>query len=336
MVRTLKLKSNSFQSAKASVNRGKLYGPDKIRSLADKSFDEILKFLEETDFKDSIDKSFLKYEGFYLIETILNDHLSKIYSKIISSATGSNKILFEEYYMKYQIHNFMVVIRCLISKEDKIEPYLIGDSRKKSKFIKAFSMSSSKDAISYLSTKLKFDENKIQEKFKLGIFDLENYLYKVYYERLNSISFKYNNLDEEEFNNFIRKYVDLINARTLAKLKAEKSKFNFEDAFLGGGKLSLSYFKSLENLELKKYLEEISKNFTQAQGVEEFSNVLVFDKEIGKLKGNTAKLLKKVSFSSPFFSMKYLFEVEKEMNSLRILLKSKYLGFTKEEILKLI
>ena len=137
MRKIVRLKNNSYHSAKISVLRGHLYGQEQLENFAQMSFDEILKFMEENNFKEEIDKSYFKYEGFYLIEKILNNYLSNIYKKVFLSATKENRKLFDAYYLKYQIHNLMVLVRCKIANEKEIEAYLIGDARKISKFLKA-------------------------------------------------------------------------------------------------------------------------------------------------------------------------------------------------------
>ena len=43
-----------------------------------------------------------------------------------------------------------------------------------------------------------------------------------------------------------------------------------------------------------------------------------------------------VKFGSPFYALRFLFKVEKEINQLRILLKSKFLKLEKSEIERLL
>ena len=53
-------------------------------------------------------------------------------------------------------------------------------------------------------------------------------------------------------------------------------------------------------------------------------------------KAKAEEILGSVQFGSPFFSLKYLFEVEKEINKLRTILKAKYLKLPENEIRGLI
>lgn len=338
MAKIKTLGKSPYHSARISVSRGFLYEPELIESLIDKSFDEILKYMEETQFKEAIDKSFIQYEGFYLIEKVLNEYLSKIYEKLIHTAPRGNKVLLEEYYLKYQIHNLMVLIRCRLGNEKNITPYLIGDKRKQDKFLKAMDMQNLEDAISYIAQKLKFDTNEVLKKYEEGVYELENYLYKLYYDRITSYKFKYNNRDEKEFVKFIRRYIDLINARSLAKLKtAETEKIRFEEVFITGGNLDMKFFESLITLEMDKYLSKIKDTFSDMVGLDDFSSVTQIDKAISSHKAQASKkIFKKANFGSPFYAFKYLFELERQISRLRLLLKAKYLNMEKDEIRRLI
>ena len=337
MVKLVNLKKGAYESAKISSKRGKLLGDEKVNEFVKYSFNVGLKYLEEHGFRESVDSSFLQFKGFYLIERVFNTHTSRIYKKIFTSASKENKILLNAYYLKYQIHNTMVLVRCYISKEKDIEPYLIGDERRKAKYTKAFEMPNLEDALTYISKKLGFNSEEVLSAHKKGVYELENYLYKKYYEKLMNFKFKYNNLDEKKFFDFIRTYIDLINSRTVIRLKIENIKtLNFKDVYIEGGNLNLGFFEDLASSELNTALNKINEHFGKIEKTENSNAISEIDKRISihKTKGN--KILGSVHFGSPFFSLKYLFEVEKEINKLRTILKAKYLGLKESEIRGLI
>ncbi len=336
MAKIINLKKDSYNCAKLAVASGKLYGNDKIKELMNLDFDEILRFLEENGFRSSVDKSYLQYKGFYLVERVLNDHLSQIYKSVFAGCNKANKKLLGTYYLKYQVHNILVVLRCKLSDEKEFETYLIGDSKKKKKYIKAFAMPSNEDALTYLIKKLGFNSTECLEHFSKGIYDLENYLYKSYYSKLNELNFKYNNIDEKYFSNFIKNYIDLINARTFLKLKVEDSKdFKFEDFYMFGGKLVAEDFTSLNSKSVEDTLKFFNETFGSVDGIDNLSFESL-DKRISHHKKESESLFSGVRFGSPFYSLKFLFKVEKEMGQLRILLKSKYLKLEKSEIERLL
>lgn len=336
MIKKVFLKKSTYTSARISAQRSRLYGKEKILELADLNFDELVRYLEEHGFRSSVDKAYLQYQGFYLIERILNDHLSTIYRKVFSANNAQNREFLETYYLKYQIHNMMAVVRCMISKEDDIESFLIGDERRKSKYVKAFEMPNHEDALVYMSKKLGFDEKEVLEFYNKGIYELENYLYKVYYNKLNGSKFIYNKKDEKYFFDFIRNYIDLLNARTFLKLKVEDIDASFEDMFIPGGYLGRNYFVELNDKDVDFCLTEFNNRFGNMDLDLETTCVACIDKRINLHKEEANNLFRKTIFGSPFFAIKYLFDVENEMRLLRILLKAKYLNMSKEETLNMI
>ncbi len=337
MGRLVSLNKNSYSSAKIAVESGRLYGYEKIRELSELEFDEILRYLEEHGFRKSVDESFLRYDGFYLVERVLNEHLSDIYKKVFLGASKRNRELLDSYYLKYQIHNFMVILRCKVSQEEDYEVYLIGDSRRKMKYIKAWEMPNIEGALVYISKKLKFDENKVLKAYEKGLYELENYLYMQYYRRLNSKWFKFNSVDEGAFVKFIRNYIDLLNARTFVKLKVENSKeLYFSELYIEGGKLSLGDFEVLSSKSIRETMDFFKEKFGDLQLDIEASLVESLDRGVSVHKKRSESLFRKAKFGSPFYALRFLFKLEREMGMLRILLKAKFLNLSKEEVLDLI
>ncbi len=319
---TVNLKKGVYESARVSALRNSLLDDDILTKLQSMQFNEILKYLEEHGFKKAIDTSFLDFEGFYLIEKILNDYLCEIYTKVFSFSKGSSKKLLETFYLKYQIHNMLSVVRCMVSKETEITPFLIGEKRRKEKYVKALEMSSS-DALSYLSKKLGFDEQNVLENFNKGVFELENYLYGEYYSRLVKSSFKFNNSDEKIFFKYVREYIDALNSRLYVKLNVENKKELFDSLFIEGGYVQRKFYDgSFDEFRIK-----CSSEFKV-----EFENPADFDKFVNKVKSSGENRLKSVRFGSPFHLMHFLFDVEVFISKLRVLLKAKYLNLSDEDL----
>lgn len=336
MVKLVSLKRSAYSSAKISVKRGELYGEDKVKELSKLEFDELLRYLEEHGFRKSVDKSYLQYEGFYLIERVLNDHLSQIYSSVFMGADKKNRGFLEAYYLKYQVHNLMAIVRCKIANEKDFEAYLIGDSRRKEKYIKAFEMPNIEDAIIYMSKKLGFDEVNVLEAYKKGVYELENYLYKKYYSKLSTYKLRYNGVDEISFIKFIQEYVDLLNSRSFLRLKLEENKLDFNEIFLDGGKTSRDEFDKLKDKNITDCLTYFKSFFGEVDLSLDTLSVDSIDKKISLHKKKAQNLFRKAKFGSPFYLLRYLFKLEREISMLRILLKAKYLKLSETDIMELL
>ncbi len=325
--KTIQLKRSAYECAKIAVKRGSLYSQETLDSLKSLEFEEILKYMEEHGFREPVDTSYLAYEGFYLIEVVLNKYLSQVYGDVLSSSSSENREFLDSYYLKYQIHNVMALIRCKLSNEKDITPYLIGDNRRLEKYVKAFEMPI-EDALLYLSKKLKLSEDKVITSYSKGIFELENYLYSTYYNQLFCIDVQYNNADEKKFKLFIQSYIDILNARAYLKLKVDGiEKITFGDIYVSGGKISLEHFKSLDGLDHEKILGDFSTIF--GSQINSFSSL---DSLFNSHKQTGSELFKSIAFGSPFYVLKFFFELEKQITTLRYLLKAKYMKLSDDEI----
>ena len=321
----LTLRKDSYHSTRICANKQLILGDEIIAKLCEKSFDDILKYLQEHHYGESIDDSYTRYQGFYLIEKFLNQHASSVYKKVIRTARYDNKTFFELYYLKYQIHNLMVFVRSKISQEEDFKAYLIGDEDKKQDYIKANAMSL-EDGARFLSQKLGLNHKIVLDKLSEDLFSLENYLYYCYYEQLSNTIIQYNNVDERRFYEYLRGYVDLLNARTFLRLAKEKTN-NFDELFLPGGDIKKEAFKKI-NLT-SNYEETINKLVKISEDEE-------LDETINAHKRRSQEYFKKVRFGSPFYALQFLFLMEKEISQLRVLLKAKYSGLNNQEVKELV
>ena len=316
------LKKASFESGKISSIKEGLINDNDIEYLKGQSFPEILKFLEENGFSEAVDSSYLNYEGFYLVERVLNEYLSSMYEKFFSTTSKENRGFLELFYFKYQIHNFLAVFRCRMSGENDVEPYLIGEKRRKDKFIKAFSMTD-EDAIKYLSKKLNLDGGGVLEFYKKGLFELENYLYKMYYERLVKGMPVFDKRQDKKYEEFIRKLLDLINLRIYCVLN-EESVDLFNELFVNGGYISQEEFGKLSRDRL---FSKIGKSVGCKIGSNyEVDKVLSFHKRKGGEEFN------ELPFSSPYRMLGFFLYLESIVGVVRTILKAKYMGMSREEV----
>lgn len=322
MAQSIALKKGVYESAKISAKKGDLLSSSTISSLKNHSYEEILKYLEEHGFREVIDKSYLSYEGFYLIEKILNDYLSQNYTQFFSATSKNNRVFLEKYYLKYQIHNVLATLRCMESSQNDVTPYLIGDIRRKEKYIKAFEMSKTQ-ALEYMTKKLGFDTQEVLKYHQKGLFELENYLYQQYYTQLISLLPTYKKQEDRKYKQFIKSYIDLLNARSYFTLQQESQSL-FDNLFIEKGNLKKQDIEQLSDDELYKHLShQLSQNI---------SSPIDIDKAIGTFKQKGAFLFSNVSFGSPYAILGYFFTLEHTIGQIRKLLKAKYMELSQEEI----
>jgi hypothetical protein len=332
------LKREPFMSAKISVLKSNLFDNDKINELLNLSFEEILVKLDESEFKITIDKLYGKYSGFYLIEKIINDYLSKISQKIIKGVSNENKEFIESFEFNSQIENFLVLLRIKhLNLNEDIDLYLKGSENKKKIFIEAVNFSKVEDVILFVSKKLGLHSKKILEIYNRNFFQLENYLYKHYYRNLmrNVLKISYNNRDEKIFINFLRRQIDILNIRTVLFLSeiddVKKKEELFENLYTYDAKIKFEKLKNVlvKNEKVGEKLLIIANNIHPKLKIEKIE-------DIDKLKVLNLNLLltkfRAIKFSSPFYPIKYLFELRQNLEKIKIILKAKQIKLDKKEI----
>lgn len=321
MSSTISLKKGTYEAAKLSSIKSQLPNAKAISSLSTFTYEEILKYLEEHGFKEVIDNSYLSYEGFYLIEKILNDYLSQLYTKFFKATSKNNQKFLESYYLKYQIHNVMATLRCKISSSQDLHPYLIGDEHRKEKYLKALSMSTN-DALEYLSKKLSFDPQKVHFYYEKGLFELENYLYAQYYNRLFENLPSYSKVEDKKYVKFLKTYVDLLNLRTKLVVENEETSL-FDELFISRGTISKNEFNNS--------IQEVFK-ITNARLGSSLKKPVDVDIAISNHKNLAASEFSNVSFGSPYALLGFFFTLENSIGQIRKLLKAKYMGLSEKEL----
>lgn len=149
---------------------------------------------------------------------------------------------------------------------------------------------------------------------------------------------QYNKHDENKYLKIITHQIDLLNARTFLRLKKEEVSEESKDSFsflIPSGDIPFSLFKDLENKTFEEAFQIVKKVVKEECG-EEIADLEDMDAALMRAKIHAQKLLHSVQFGSPFYVMKYLFDAEREVSRLRILLKAKYLKVEDEKIAELI
>ncbi|MCS7119063.1 MAG: V-type ATP synthase subunit C [Archaeoglobaceae archaeon] len=205
--------------ARTKVMKSKLLKAEDFRKLLNMDFDEIMRFLEETEYKKEIDEIAYKYTGPKLLDYALFTNLAKTYRKIYSVSFGNPKILIGQYLRRWDVWNLINILR---GKNANLPNEVVEDT-----LVPAGELSSE-----YLKSLLTKDINEIIKEFegtiyhealsKLGSTSLsfiEDQLWKSYYKAL--ISIKAEDIETKVFLNFVKMEIDLRNVKTLLRLKAE-------------------------------------------------------------------------------------------------------------------
>jgi vacuolar-type H+-ATPase subunit C/Vma6 len=121
------------------------------------------------------------------------------------------------------------------------------------------------------------------------------------------------------------------------KLKSDDMNVDlFEQLYITGGSLKFNFFEKLYEKSINESLIEFNTIFGDIENCEDERCVATIDRRINVHKIKARDVFRTARFGSPFYALKYLFDVEREMSKLRILLKAKYLKMDDKEISELI
>ncbi|MDI9610458.1 MAG: V-type ATP synthase subunit C [Archaeoglobales archaeon] len=205
--------------ARTKVMKSKLLKPEDFRKLLNMSFDEIMRFLEETEYKKEIDEMAYKFSGPKLLDYALFSNLAKTYRKIYTVSFGDAKILIGQYLRRWDVWNLINIIR---GKNANLPAEIVEETL----------VPAGEFSFEILHSMFSKELNELIKELEGTIYSealskigsapmnlIEDELWKAYYKALLSV--KANDFESRVFTNFVRMEIDLRNIKTILRLKAE-------------------------------------------------------------------------------------------------------------------
>ncbi len=257
----VKLPEWAYIVARIRVMSRKLIPKTEYLKLLNMDLNEIIKYLEETEYKREIDELAYKYKGLELIEYSLTLNLSRTYRRILRLTRGAAREIILKYLKKWDFWNIKNIIRGKkfgFSKEE-IEGTLVIAGEYDEDFYKSLLVREGlEDIIKEFEKEPYYHilEKLITER---PLSKYEDELDKYYYSTLIEIEPKTKDL--KIFINFIKMEIDIKNIKTILRLRAEGSKPEeiFEKIIPGGYQLSEAEARKLATAEQKELFEQLKK-----------------------------------------------------------------------------
>lgn len=309
------------------------------------SLRDVLNQLNETIYRGSINDLDRPEE----YEKILKDELKRVY-KVIEDIAPDKEII-DYMKEKYIFHNLKVLVKELIQDADYSSLYLemgdidlayikknlIKEDRKSDFFDKVASISSNEDRLGKDSRDLYLDYAQkalsYYEETK-NPQDIDISLDKSYYEKLLLDA---KALDLDTLIDFTRETIDLINLKSLLRVKSQGEDMEtLEKTLIEGGFIEPIKFKeyfsyeinqligSLSNAKIGSYVKDSLKDDLDLD-----DNILALEKAIDSHMTDYTRDSKMITFG-PEVLMNYVISKETEIKNLRILLVSKLNKLDKE------
>ncbi len=322
------MKIYPYTATRVKSMKSLLLSRDEYLKMQKMGLNEVIRFLEEREYKKEIDLLAAEHRGMELINLALNQNLSNTINKLIE-ISSRRQVLIQNYSMKWVINNIKILLRsdewelakkAVVPIAPTTYKYcinlLLAKKEKKDEFVKQICrIAGMKESFRNL-----YENN--------DIISMENELDKSYYSKLLAI---YRSLESGIMKNFYRFLVELTDIRNIMKLKS----MNVPEETVKSLVITKSGFVSMlvkSDMENSIKLLKESRYSTFADGIED---------DLSNLEKNIEKYLLQYSFRlmrlkplsiAPIFG--YLLAKEIEIRNLRLLINSKAVGLEDEFVEK--
>lgn len=330
-----------YTFARVSAMRSKLVDKSEYHKLLKMDLNSITRYLQESEYKNSITELSTRFSGIELIDQALRQNKVRTFDKLRKISPDSVAKMINQYLCRWDYHNLKVVLRGLYSNAEQKEVMdlivAIGNFDKKH-FQKLFSTGSIWEALmqSKIVTEKQIKEDYDEFKRTNKLIELENKIDHLSFEQslCGTIKRGYNSV----FRNFLLRDIDITNIRNLIRFKREGINPNeiMRYMIIKGRRLNK---KDLENLSKKESVENLLESLNRTY-YGKFINFIeygeYYDIELALQYFN----LKNASLRShqhPLSVATVLsFMISKiiEVRNLRSIVKSKHLGIDEEYVEK--
>ena len=203
----------------------KLLRQEDYQKLLKMELPEIIKFLQESDYKKAIDELALSLKGVDLIEAALNKGLADFFRKLRQMSDMRTREILDIYLERWDIHNAKTVMRSFFSATpaEKMKHYLVPAGAMKEEFYLQLAKTNS---IEEIIKRLSFANEKIREQMiaaygsSKSLLQAESILDQYYYDKMFRSS-KRLGADAAIFKRFLGDEIALLNLKTILRLRSE-------------------------------------------------------------------------------------------------------------------
>ncbi len=341
----------AYATARIKSKKSLLLTNDNYPKLLMMDLNEIGRFMGETQYKTEMAELASKYSGVDLIELGTSRNLAHTYRSIIGFCSGDLKEIVAGYLRRWDMWNIKTILRGKYSNAtvEEIQEDLVPAGTLSEEDLNALL------AIDSMSEILETSARKLSIQVPADITlslerdgnlaAVEDYLDFIYYQRLLA-SIDPNKKSDSQFLSFVKREIDIVNLRTLLKLKMDNMAGDkIKVYFIEGGSNELSIaelnrlagIETFDNLvdELSKYsfYDEIKNSLEKAKTTRSLNPVMV------KLDKYLAKEAERFSHLYPLSVLPildYIIRKKIEVDNIRIIARGKASGMDNEIIKKLL
>jgi V/A-type H+-transporting ATPase subunit C len=340
----------SYACARVKAKKSLLLTKDNYPKLMMMDLNEIGRFLGETQYQNEMTELASRYSGVNLIELGTSRNLARMNSNVLGFCTGELEEMIEAYLMRWDFWNIKTVLRGKYygATAEEIQEELVPAGRLNEEYLNTLiAMESNMELLEAARKKEGLcipDEVMIAFEESEALQPIEDFLDKVYYTRLLE-KIRPTSKPKKLFVNFIRREIDVVNLRTLLKLKRAEIVPERMCTFLidGGEELNLQELTRLAGMEtFAQMVDELNKySFFEniSEGLEEAKHGASLTTVMRELQRHLIRLSERFSRVYPLSVLPvldYLIRKKIEVDNIRIIARGKESGMDPEVIKSLL
>ena len=328
--KTVRLGFSPYTYARVAVMRSFLLKKEDYDRILKMGVHELLRFLQETHYKQEFDDYHVLSEGTASIEAAFHANLGRSFQKLYTISDAAMKQVLGAYLLRYDMENIKMILRSKAAglPSASVEPLLYSSVNYGSEFLQ---MLLSRKSVEEVASSLSF--------FKKGyggikssdtdLFSMENALDHYYVQTVED--FAKNLRGQGVFmSSLMKQEINFLNIRTILRLLASQGKITPSDI----GKYLITPSSFIKKLAEKSGVVDVVKELhrhkmTSLTGDEpDLLTKLEIDLTVAILR--RAALLSHQHVLSANSILSYLFAKETEVNNLKTILKGKKLEIRPE------
>ncbi|WP_435359733.1 V-type ATP synthase subunit C [Haloarchaeobius sp. DFWS5] len=335
-----------YVNARVRARRAKLFDDDDYRKLIRMGPGEIARYMEETEYEESMNALGSRFSGVDLIEYALNRNLASNFEDILGWANGRIYNQIAAYLRKFDTWNVKTILRGVYAESptEEVEADLIragelGD-RRLQRLLEAQSI---EDVVEQLSDTIYgpglADAMEEYENTQV-LVPLENAVDRAFYEHLLEAVGTVEDVDSPAalYKEFLQAEIDFRNVRNALRLARSGSDVDPAEYYIEGGRL----FDADELAQLVNNTDELvarirdspygSQLSTALNDLEQAESLIGFERALDAALQEYADHLSHVFPLSICPVLAYLIAKEREIDNIRAIARGKEAGLDEDEI----
>jgi len=328
-----------YTYARVSVMRASLLDKDDYHKLLKMSLNEIISFLQSSEYKRAIDEFGVKYSGVELMEMALNKNLVNTWNKLRRISPREIYTLIDAYLARADLWNIKTMLRGLHTKirHELIASMLLPAGRLTSKELEVlFQSESVEEFLKKLTVVgIKFEDlGQAFETFKEknSVVDLENFFDLQYYKKMIDFA-KTLPSGGKLFRNFLEAEIETTNMMNILRLKrASTDKQGVQKYVIGKSTANIKKLIEADKEDTTKLLSQLGVSDSALNTFTSSNSLIDIEIDLGKNLLRKTKLLLHQHPLTAEVILGYMFAKEIEVKNLKMLLKSRQLNLADEFI----